>query len=349
MASFEEAMEWAAEGSEEKVALLLGNGFSIAYNPEIFTYDALASRAENQNLLPPVARRLMEETGKSDFESIMRTLQGTLDTLVSLDAAAHRALIDEIEGAVAAVREALAVSVAGLHPNRPFEISESSYLRVRAFLDRFKSIYTVSYDLLTYWALMQDFDGLRTRSSDDGFRDSGVENDDTVLWDMYDAHHQNLFYLHGALHLYVGRDGLRKMTYARTQDALVDQIRRQLAVRRYPLYVAEGLSADKVARINGSAYLSRALRSFSGRANPLIVFGHSLDENDDHIFEGLVRSKVKRLAISLHGDPSSQENQIIQRRAEGLRVRRAQRWGDRHPLAIYYFDAASVPLWHSNE
>jgi hypothetical protein len=345
MKSFEAAMEWAAEEvTEAKVALLLGNGFSIAYDSTLFTYTALATRAQDENLLPPIALKVMTESGRADFESVMRQLQLTLDTLVSIDPMKHRDLITEISEAIVFVREALASAVAGLHPNRPYDIPEESYRRVRSFLDRFTTVYTVSYDLLTYWALRQDFNGLAPRISDDGFRDSGIDTDETVLWDIYNSFSQNVHYLHGALHLYEGRDGLRKITYARTNDPLIDQIRRQLEAGRYPLYVAEGESEDKLARINGSAYLSRSLRSLSGRYHSLVVFGHSLDRNDDHVFEAIVRSKITRLAVSIHGDIDSPENQLVVQRTEALKVRRTQRRGK--PLETIYFDAGTVPLWH---
>lgn len=345
MQNFEEAMAWASRGQENKCALLLGNGFSMAYDPSRFSYGALATLAENQDLLPDIALTVMKNSGTSDFEALMRKLQSTVETLTSLDPVAHSQIINDLSSAVDSIREALAQSIAGLHPDRPFEIDEAAYSRVRGFLDRFKSIYTVSYDLLLYWSLMQIFDDSTTnRRSDDGFRDSGIDGDETVLWNIYDTHAQTVHYLHGALHLYRGGDGLRKITYVRTNAALIDQVRGQLRANRYPLYVAEGESTDKLSHINGSAYLSRSLRSLAGRANGLVVFGHSLDANDDHIFEAVVRSKISRMAISLYGDPASQGNQVIQRRAADVRERRRLANAN-NPLETSFFDASSVALW----
>ncbi|MET3904889.1 DUF4917 family protein [Paenarthrobacter sp. 4246] len=345
MINFDEAISWASDGVEAKCALLLGNGFSMAYDSSRFSYGALATLAEDRDLLPPLALKVMKASGNTDFESLMRKLKSTVDTLAALDDVVHAATINELNANVVAVREALARSIAGLHPERPFEIEEAAYRRVRQFLDRFKTIYTVSYDLLLYWALMQTFDdSVNDRRSDDGFRDSRIDGDETVLWNIYNPYAQNVHYLHGALHLYRGRDGLRKITYIRTQAALIDQVRNQLESGRYPLYVAEGQSAEKIQRINGSAYLSRSLRSLTGRGNGLVVFGHSLDANDDHIFEAVIRSKVGRIAVSLHGDPDSEGNRAIQRRTADLVVRR-QHINPRNPLEYRFFDASSVPLW----
>jgi hypothetical protein len=343
MMSFDEAMSWTSQGDETKLALLLGNGFSMSYDSERFSYGALATLAQNRDLLPKFALQVMSASDTPDFESLMRQLQDTVNTLTTLDAVEYVKLIDELKDAISGVREALAKSIAGLHPDRPYDIEDSSYASVRRFLDRFPQIYTVSYDLLLYWALMQDVEG-DARMPDDGFRDSGVDGDDTVLWNIYDAVFQNVHYLHGALHLYSGSDGLRKITYVRTSEALIDQVRRQLALLRYPLYVAEGESHEKLARINASAYLGKALRSLSGRGNGLMVFGHSLDANDNHILEAIVRSKVRRLSISLYGDPQSSTNQEIQRRAADLSARRRIKKPNM-PLEAQFFDASSVSLW----
>ncbi len=346
MQTFDEVLAWASKGDEKKCALLLGNGFSMAYDSARFSYGALATLAEDQKLLPDIALTVMKSSGTNDFEALMRKLQSTIETLTSLDPVQHEKIITGLNKAVDAIREALARSIAGLHPDRPFEIEEEAYKRVRAFLDRFRSIYTVSYDLLLYWSLMQVFDGTVTRRSDDGFRDSRIDGDETVLWNIYDTHAQSVHYLHGALHLYRGADGLRKITYVRTNAALIDQVRGQLRANRYPLYVAEGESEDKLSQINGSAYLSRSLRSLSGRGNGLIIYGHSLDANDDHIFEAVIRSKVTRVAISLFGDPNSHANRIVQRRTADLRERRRLE-NATIPLETQFYDASSVPLWHS--
>jgi len=161
---------------------------------------------------------------------------------------------------------------------------------------------------------------------------------------IYDPHKQNVYCLHGALHLFVDGDGLHKITWIRTAAALIDQVRAQLAKRAYPLYVAEGDSRGKLARINGSAYLSKGLRSLSAIGGGLVIYGHSLDPNDDHIFEAVIRSKVARLAVSIYGDPNSDTNKEIRRRAQNLITLRSNHNSSR-PLEVELFDSSSVQLW----
>jgi hypothetical protein len=344
--TYGEARAWLMGGKDAKPHLLLGNGFSMAYDRERFSYAALADQAEQAGHLPSIAKRLMAATGTRDFEAILRKMEATAETLEALDDPPHRGLINTLRQQIDAVREALAQSVAGLHPERPYEIDEDAYRRVRAFLDAHRGIYTVNYDLLTYWALMQELDGIPDRHADDGFRDSGIADDDTVLWNIYDPFEQNVHYLHGALHLFVSEDGLRKITYSRTSMPLIDQIRAQLAERRYPLYVAEGDSPSKLGRINGSAYLARSLRSLTACGGTILVYGHSLDPNDDHVFEAVARSKMTKIAVSLYGKPTSATNQEIQSRVNALVDRRHTLHSNR-PLDARYFAASSVPLWHT--
>lgn len=339
--------EWVADGGQPHV--LLGNGFSMAYDSDSFGYQALASWAQKRDFLSDGVAGLMEKLGTPDFEAAMRQIESAIQTLKVLDEEANRATIEQLEEAVAELREALAQSIAGLHPERPYEIAESCYGSVRRFLAPFKNIYTVSYDLLLYWSLMQEIVGddgkilYPSQTGDDGFRDSQTDGDSTVLWDIYDSFKQNVYYLHGALHLFRGDDGLRKLTWVRTDDPLIEQVRSQLQVGRYPLYVAESDSNSKLNRISRSAYLSRGLRSLGNVSHGLVVYGHSLDPNDEHVLEAIVRSRVDRLAVSIYGDPGSDENIIIARRAKGLEQRRLKR--SRNPLDVRFYDAESVQLW----
>jgi len=127
--NFDEAHEWAAGG--RKVNLLLGNGFSMAYDPQRFSYTALATQALDENRLPETAVQLIKASGRPDFEWVMRQLEATAETLSTLDATGHKTLVEQLRRDIDMLREALAHSIAGLHPDRPYDVSEASYLRVR--------------------------------------------------------------------------------------------------------------------------------------------------------------------------------------------------------------------------
>lgn len=184
-------------------------------------------------------------------------------------------------------------------------------------------------------------------ATDDGFRNADLD-DPFVVWDYLDPHAQTIFYLHGALHLYRDAESanLQKLTWIRTGEALIDQIRAQLAADRFPLIITEGSSAAKLVRIRTSDYLSKGLRSLAAIGGSLLVFGLSMAANDAHIMRAVARSKVKRVAVSVFGDPSSAANlETIEAANTLIGLRQSVRASV--PLDVEFFDAATLPLWNS--
>ena len=238
------------------------------------------------------------------------------------------------------LREVLVHAIADSHPARPSDISHSSYANCRGFLSRFDHIYTVNYDLLLYWALMQD-DIDPAITGDDGFRTPEGGPGHYVTWDVENTHHQNVFYLHGALHIFDGGSELQKYTWSGTQIALIDQIRDALSQGLYPLFVAEGDSASKMQRIRHSDYLYRAYRSFAEIGQVLVVYGHAMAANDEHIIRLIEKNKARQLFVSVYGDPSSAENKRLVARATEIPARRPAS----RPLEVRFYDAASAHVW----
>ena len=138
-------------------------------------------------------------------------------------------------------------------------------------------------------------------------------------------HGQNIYYLHGALHVFDAEVEIQKYTWVNTGVALIDQIRDALSRNFFPLFVAEGTGAEKMQRIKHSDFLSKAYRSFIPIQGALFLYGHSLSE----------------LYVSIYGDPETASNKTIIQKGQGLV---AQRSGKR-PLSVYFFDANSAQVW----
>lgn len=350
LVDYDEAVAWLRQLTNTKgVALnprlLLGNGFSIAFDPAKFSYSALRSQAESQGMLSTTALHLFQQLSTQDFEIVIKTLEDAARGLAALDATKYATETVALSEEAAKLKNALAHILAALHPERPYEIADDVYLRVRRFLDQFERIYTANYDLLLYWTLMQDFTecGLEARRSDDGFRDPGYAADH-VVWDHLNPHAQSVFYLHGALHLYRSGGGLRKLTWCRTKEPLVDQIRAQLNVDSFPLYVAEGTSTEKLARIGTNDYLGHALRSLARIGGGMLSYGMSFSGNDTHIMDAIVESKISRLAVSIFGDVDSIQNTKTIEAVQAMQSHRA-RSTSKPELSIKFFDATTVRLW----
>ena len=334
--SYEQALD-AASGHTKR-HLLLGNGFSRACRDDVFAYGKLFEQADFKSL-SPMAKRAFDVLSTTDFEVVMRALREA-SKLASVYAAEKPALAEALVRDAAGLRDVLAKAIAESHPGRPSSVSESEYRHCRAFLSEFANIYTLNYDLLLYWALMQQ-ELEPPVKFDDGFRQPEDGPEPYVTWGVERSPSQNVFYLHGALHVFDAGAEIQKFTWKHTQIALVDQIREALSTNRFPLIVAEASSTEKLARIQHSGFLSRAYRSFSAIGGALFVYGLSMAENDEHILHLIERGKTRLLAVGLYGKVGSRENRRIVSRAEAIREIR----GDRKALDVRYFQAESAQVW----
>lgn len=331
--TFHDACQRAAE--HKKCHLLLGNGFSIACRADIFAYGALFDRADFTEA-GALAKLAFEALDTRDFEVVMRTLR---DAARILDAYGHHAsLAHELHSAVDGLRHVLVSTIATHHPNHPNEITAEQYFACRSFLSGFDSVYTLNYDLLLYWAIMQKDIGPPTKVSDDGFRTPDAGPATYVSWEVENSDAQDIFYIHGALHLFDAGAELQKYTWIHTGRRLTEQIREALENSLYPLIVAEGRSDQKKSKIMHSNYLSRAYRSLPKITGALFLHGHSLADNDEHVLRLIRRGKTKQLFVSIYGEPNSERNQAIIERALTLR-------GNRNQRVINFYDAESANIW----
>jgi hypothetical protein len=334
--SFQDALQRSPDRTKRHI--LLGNGFSRAWRDDIFCYDALFEQA-NFSALSPAARDAFNALNTTDFETVIRALRQA-SRLATVYVADRPDLVQSLLGDADGLREVLASTIAANHPDRPAAVEPYRYEACRGFLSNFKDIYTLNYDLLLYWALMQE--ELEPHVEfDDGFRKPEDDAAEYVTWDTDRSYGQNLHYLHGALHIFDAGVELQKFTWCNTGTALIDQIRAALDQNRFPLFVAEGTAISKMERIEHSAYLCRAKRSFAGIGGDLFVFGFSFSESDDHILRLLRKNKISRAFVSLHGTPNSESNVRIVRRIALAVDRRAPK----NPLTVEFFDADSANIW----
>jgi len=338
--SFDEA--WASV-RDRRHYLLLGNGFSIALKPDIFTYRSLFGNADFS--AAPKVPLLFEALGTTDFEVVIKHL---LDSARILEVyrPGRSAFPDRLRADAATIKSVLVDAIAKGHPDRPYDITPEQYAACRSFLDRFGHIYTLNYDVLLYWTMMQsEVDCLDLRG-DDGFRHPENADEPYVSWQ--EANSPTVHYLHGALHLFDAGSEIIKYTWSKTDVPIVEQIRQALDEERYPLFVAEGDSASKQEKILHNAYLHKAFRSFQSICDQgngaLVIFGHSLASNDLHILREIAKGKIPEVLISVFGDASSSNNQQLERNARKL-VADRNAYRPRNPLKVTFFNAQSANVW----
>lgn len=336
--TFEESMI-EARGHNRPCHLLLGNGFSIACRPNIFLYGKLFENADFSKL-SPTAKLAFEALDTQDFERVIKALRDTRRILRAYGSVSEE-LLAMLKNDADGLRELLVQTIANCHPSWPGEITEEEYAACRTFIGNFDRIYTFNYDLLLYWAQMHTPEGIEP-SSDDGFRKPEDEFDAAyVVWEPGQSHEQNMYFLHGALHVFDTGIEIQKYTWVNTGVRLIDQIRDALSKDFFPIFVSEGSSNEKLERIRHNDYLAKAYRSFSEIQGSLFIYGHSLAENDEHYLKRIEKGKLSKLYIGLYGDPNSDANKRIISRANQMTNRRR----GKITLSVSYFDSTTANVW----
>ena len=309
--------------------ILIGNGFSIACAPHLFSYQGIHEVA-SANGLDYKVRRIFKALKTTDFEKVIKEMENAAK-LINIYSRSHVDLVHKLVGDAKNLRKKLVETIALNHPMSPHEIQPERYRSCWEFLANFNKIFTINYDLLLYWTCIRS----EAFKIDDGFRNSG----DYLKWDNYPT--QNLFYLHGALHLYLNSGDIIKLAYSLTGEPLFIQINLELQDNRYPVIVTGGSSEDKLARIINNRYLKHCYNSFSRMKGALFIHGFSMSENDEHIIKTIENGKMKQLFVSLYQDAATPENKRIIGRIEALKAQR----DSLSPLETYYYDAESAKVW----
>lgn len=327
-----------------KVHALLGNGFSRACRDDIFSYGALFDRADF-NDLSPFCRSAFDALETKDFEVVIRALKQA-SALLSVYRPKYKKLAHTLENDADKLREVLVTAIAGSHPDWPGEIDSESYKACKTFLNNFERVYTLNYDLLLYWAYMQD-EIEPHLDCDDGFRrpDSGTE--EYVSWEVENSYEQKIYYLHGALHLFDAGAELQKYTWKNTGVRLTDQVRAALKASKYPLFVSEGTSTEKLERIKHSGYLHRGLASMPKITGSLVAYGLSFAENDEHVLQMIEKGTVNKLFVSVYGSPDAPHNKAMLARVNKMPADRLVKARRKRPqeLEVFYYDAESAAVW----
>lgn len=178
---------------------------------------------------------------------------------------------------------------------------------------------------------------------DDGFRTS-EKNEDVISWEIGREHDQNINYIHGALHIFSKNDEITKYTWQNKDKTIIEQVRESLKNSNYPVFITEGNDRHKLARINANSYLGRSISSLKSIRGNLFIFGHSLRNEDDHIFsiinevKGKKSNGVSNVFVSIYGDPNSKDNQKI--------INKIKKWERDYDRRNYYiYDASSAKVW----
>lgn len=322
--SFQETLN--SLDNDEKPSILLANGFSQAWDSDIFSYANLLDQADFGGRNVQI-KGLFDDFDTYDFEQVMNALVAA--EKVGSAYGIPQAKIDEIKEDQNLLKEALIAAISNSHPSRPYEVNDDQYESARHFIRQFNQIFTLNYDLLLYWARNKNNLEPEYYRTDDGFRAG-------LTWQPYGTN-QEVHFLHGGLHIYDTGESIKKHAYTEYGDTIVDQVRENLEDGKFPLFVSEPTYQAKLSRIEHNPYLNNCFKALKELTGTLYIYGHSMDENDKHIFDQIKESDVSKVFVSLYGDENSPQN--TRTRAN------ARAFIESVDIEVEFFQAETAPIW----
>ena len=279
--------------------LLLGNGFSMSYDKDIFSYNALSNFINNTE--DELLKKLFTIINTFNFEDIMRQLD--IFHKLSAEFAKDKTLSSKILKARDALKNSLVDAISALHPEHVFKIPPKKSNKCAAFLkeylDKDGHIFTTNYDLLLYWVLMRNQGQLSNFV--DGFGKEYIEKEEyepdfepefgDLEWGP-NKEDQRVHYLHGALHLFDKGNCIEKEIY--DGDCLLQNIKERIEKKEYPIFVTAGDGKQKLEHILHNQYLNFCYEKLSTISGSLIILGFGFGDYDDHIIEAINKAKKQK-------------------------------------------------------
>ncbi|MBD0785830.1 DUF4917 family protein [Vibrio sp. Y2-5] len=286
--TYSEVQEYLRK-QKRTVHLLLGNGFSMAYNHKIFSYNALHQFIETQE--DPLITSLFDIVNTKNFELVMQQLDNFCELIEAFDP--DNDLLEKIKTASERLKESLIEAVESLHPEHVFKLGDSSIDKCYEFLSFFinnqGSVFSTNYDLLLYWVLMRKsskfaIDGFgRDRIDEAGYDDDPEYSE--LRWGN-NKRSQNIFYLHGALPIFDEGVHIIKEEYT-VRHYLLENIKNRIDNGHYPVFVASGNGTEKLEHILHNQYLTFCYDSLCEIEGSLVTFGFNFGKYDYHIIDAI--------------------------------------------------------------
>ena len=312
--------------------ILLGNGFSTRYDEQFFQKNLLKQIQQKwetvkfEDTLMQVFKSI-PESGYSNFEYIWYDTQKKINYFF---------------------KEQFINPLLDIHDNLhcPEKIEQNAN-----FLCKFSKIYTLNYDLILPWTIMYM---LKQKKIRDGFVDG--------IWKKNDLN--NIFFLHGALHIYgnpveyvhLDENGelinLKEITTCKVKKGVLSFLNSIKLVRREPntskmfLEVFGGTWQEKHYYIMYNKYLKDCYENLKNiDQDTIIIYGCSLAYNDKHIWDVLnEHSKIENIYISIYIDPKDELSTTEMNKNNFIKNARD------HLLSknLYFFDADTISSLKNN-
>jgi len=344
--NFKDVLTSIQKNNGRNFHLLLGNGFSMAYDKDIFSYNALhdfITKLDDENL-----SKILSVIESKNFELIMQQLG---DFSVLIDVFDGGSLLkSKVDYASEKLKSSLLDAVKSLHPEHVFSIPEEKIAAcsrfIKIFLDSGGKIFSTNYDILLYWVLMRT----NTLRHCDGFGRE-LENPgefvpkDEQIWSELiwgkNREEQNIFYIHGALPFFDTGVAIVKEEYDQ-RHYLLDKISNRMERGEYPVFVTAGNAHQKLSHIMHNHYLTNCYDNLCNITGSLVTFGFNFGSYDEHIIDAINRAakhgkkdfpKLLSVYIGVYSDEDRKYIEQIE---------------SKFMCKVHLFDTKSVDIWNGS-
>lgn len=329
--TFEKAIQECC-GKEKH--LLLGNGFSINFDPS-FNYPNLLSRSNLHVKIKDIFNK------QGDYEQVIDRLNYSSKVFNAIN---EYSLANSFSNLAEDLKRDLVTTITKIQSK--VHNDDNRNHNTLKFISNFNNIFTLNYDLLLYWVIMYAVNFYQKNQSKyknyvknpdfyprDGFDNN--PNGDDCIW-CKDKWQQNVFYLHGGLHLFYDSQNTYKLISDRNNNrSISDKTTFWLEKGVSPLVITEGNSKDKKFWIDQNNYLQYCYNKLLEISGVLFIHGHSLNETDQHIFDAINNNqKITDIYISIH-----QQTECLEKKSELAQSRFFENKN------LGYYDADSTNLW----
>lgn len=326
-----EIQKWSDIKDRFQDGLLIGNGASVAIHNG-FQYSNLFDAACRLEHVTKDVKSVFDSFGTNDFELVLRRLWQAKLVNDALGVQPGR-----VQEAYELVRTALIATVRATHVS--YTNAKPHLEHVYQFLKGFKTVVSLNYDLILYWAAMLGNSDATVRNwFKDAFNDAIFRDDWESVRLPYGAQGATLFfYLHGNLVLARKRFEIERKLSAGSNATLLDEILEDWETGNFsPIFVCEGTAAHKKKSIESSAYLRKIFHEvIPTLGKSLVIYGWSISEQDTHIVTQLKNANISRAAVSVYGN--SQEA-----------IRNATKLlGEAGIKEVHFFDSLSPGCWNN--
>jgi len=306
--SYQDVIEYLDKKNRDR-HLLFGNGFSMAYDSNIFSYNALSDFIVKTE--DPLLTQLFDKLNTKNFELIMQQLDNFCE--IAEIFSEDNELVPKIKSVSEKLKTSLIEAVKELHPEHVFKIPESKSQSCIQFLQDYLArggfVFSTNYDILLYWVLMRNkaqnaIDGFGRDLETDLDPENYIDPDDLEYSELRWGKHkeeQTIYHLHGTLPVFDTGIHIIKAEYDNSHF-LLENIKTRINNKEYPIFVTAGNGNEKLTHIMHNKYLTYCYEQLCKVEGSLVTFGFNFGEYDRHIIDAIniATKQGRKMGNKLH-------------------------------------------------